>query len=167
MSGQVLPTITHTGFQPLYGSGGGGGGAVSSFQTASISSLTASTITAGTIAAANLTAAINNSALFFTSSFSGLASTATSTVLFSVSGGGTYSVNLNLQTTNSTSAPLADVFVAAPAQNTSMFVNDIANTNSATYNITAFGQGTEAVVYLANNGGLSPPYVGSYTRIGF
>lgn len=166
MSGSILPTITHVGAQSLYGAGGGSV-SVSSFQTASVSSLTASTITAGTVVAANSLSAVTQSALYFTSSLSGISTSNSSTLLFTVTGGGTYTVNLNLQTTGTTSAPLADVFVTAPAQNTTMFVNDIANTNISVYDISPAAAGTEAQVWFANNGSISAPYVGSFTRIGF
>jgi len=171
MSGSVLPTITHVGAQSLYGTGSSS--TVSSFQTASVSSLTVSTMTAGSVTAASVSSAIDRSAVFYTSSLSGTAPTATSTLLFTVGdgaggGGGTYAANINLITSAVNSAPASAIFTVGLSGNgTVAAVNPLANNSSATYDISAFASTSFVKVYLANTGGLSPPYLGTFTRIGF
>ena len=164
----LLPCITQANPNtPLYASVGSGG-TVSSFATASVSSLTASTIATGLLTATQIESAIDRSALFYTSSLSGTSGTGTSTLLFSVGGGGTYATNINLITSAVNAAPLTSIFTVGLSGNGTIAVaNPLVANGTATYDVSAIASGANVNVYLANNGGISPPYVGSYTRIGF
>jgi hypothetical protein len=171
MSGGLLPLFTNVNPTPLWDDSTG---VVSTFSVASVSSLTASTITAGTVTAAYVQSAIDRSAVFYTSSLSGTAPTVASTLLYSLNpaGGvsitGTYMTNVNLVTSAVNAAPLTSVFTVGLSGNGSVAVaNPLVNNNSGTYDVSPVVAGNVVNVYLANNGGLSPPYLGAYTRIGF
>jgi hypothetical protein len=169
MSGTYITTATRASPSvAYYAAAGSGGGATSTFQTASVSSLNASTITTGSLIATQVQSAIDQSALFYTSSLSGVSNTGTSTLLFSVGGGGTYTANLNLVTSAVNSVPITTIFTVGLSGNSTVAaVNPLADNSSATYDVTAFASSSVVNVYLANTGGISPGYVGSYTRIGF
>ena len=167
MSGTYITTATRASPAAAYYAAVGSAG-TSTFQTASVSSLTASTITAGLVTATQVQSAIDKSALFYTSSLSGTSGTGTSTLLFSVGGGGTYATNINLITSAVNAAPLTSMFTVGLSGNSSVaVVNSLVTNGTATYDVSAIASGANVDVYLANNGGISPPYVGSYTRIGF
>ena len=156
------------------GSGGGSTSTISTFATASISSLTASTIVAGSVTSALAQSAIDRSALFYTSSLSGSVNSGTSTVLFSLNpaGGnsitGTYFANVNLVTSAVNAAPLTAGFTVGLSGNGNVAVaNPLVTNGSGTYDISPSVSGNIVNVYLTNNGGLSPGFTGSYIRIGF
>ena len=175
MSGNYITTATRASPSVAYyaAAGAGGGSSVSTFATASISSLQASTITVTSLVANQVQTAVDRSAVFYTSSLSGAATTGTSTLLFTIGdgaggGGGTYATNINLITSAVNAAPLTTMFTVGLSGNNAVAVaNPLVTNGSATYDVSAVASNAYVNVWLANNGGLSPGFVGTYSRIGF
>lgn len=174
MSGGILPLFTNVNPTPLWGSGGGGGASnVSSFQTASISSLTASTITVGSVNASNVVAsqvgsAIVQTALIYSSTLTAALPGNASTTLFSVNSPGMYNINMSLITSPVFSAGIGGSFVVSKNTTSGQVnVTTIATVSNATYALDASVNGGNIDFTFANNGGSTLSYYGAYTRIGF
>ena len=184
MSGTIFPTITHTGAQPIYGTGSGGSG-VSSFSVLSASSITASTIATGNLVAsgavsgASMTApngnfAVEKVGLIYTSSISGQANRNTSTLLNSFTAPGLYTLNLNCTTTLTNGFGVGGSFVVGQNANNSNYLYCFPvgfTDNSSTYTIAldqANGGSGGINAYFVNISGIvDVPYNGTYTRLGF
>ena len=183
MSGTYITTATRASPAAAYyaaAGSGGGGGATSTFQVASISSLTASTITAGTevvtsVVANQVQSALLRGASIYSSTSSGTVAPGTSTLLFTVpndgNGGGVFLVSAESDVAASGGMNIGTMFSSyTRASNGYSFGNVIATNNISSYDISptySISSSNPTTVYLANNGGNSLNYTAFLTRLGF
>ena len=185
MSGTVLPTITHVGASPIYGSGGGGGGSgISSFQQVYTSSFVASTITIAGQSQFNkavsmsdklsVTLPITAQSGMFSSTFTLPAVAAgTSSIIFSTSNTGVYITHgqgdTGVVNIIGRCASMDGVFSKVLSGNTYCVTANLAATsgNSAiTTDQPVIGQPGPIDFYYCNNSANTVAVTGSITRIG-
>ena len=173
MSGGILPLFTNVNPTPLWGSGGGASN-VSTFATASVSSLTCSTITTGSLTASSAAAALLRGASIYTSTTSGTVGVGASTLLFSVpndgNGGGVFVVSAESDVAASGGINVATMFTSYTRASNGYSTGAVVATNNiASYDISpeySISSSNPTQVWFANNGSNPLSYTAFLTRLG-